>query len=139
MHNNARRTVSSGTPWETMAGYSRAVRIGDRILVAGTTATGPDGLVGPGDPAAQAHYIIDKIEAAIEKLGGTLRDVVRTRIYVSDLAHWEPVARAHGERFGDIRPVNTLVEARLVGTDYLVEIEAEAIVGSGEVAESHAL
>lgn len=139
MSNNARSTVSSGTPWESMAGYSRAVRVGDRILVAGTTATGPDGVVGAGDPAAQVHYIIDKIEAAIEKLGGTLPDVVRTRIYVSDLAHWEPVARAHGERFGDIRPVNTLVEARLVGPDYLVEIEAEAIIGSHQVEEHHAL
>jgi len=139
MTNNPRRTVSSGAHWEEMAGYSRAVRVGDRILVSGTTATGPDGLVGAGDPAAQAHYIIDKIEAAIEKLGGVLHDVVRTRVYVSQIDHWEPVAQAHGQRFGAIRPANTLVEARLVGPDYLVEIEAEAIVGSSAIEESHAL
>ncbi|MCB0060012.1 MAG: RidA family protein [Caldilinea sp.] len=127
-----RQSVSSGTVWESMAGYSRAVRVGDRILVSGTTATGPDGLVGADDPAAQARYAIDKIEAAIRQLGGRLEDVVRTRVYVSDVAHWEPVARVHGERFGHIRPANTLVEARLVGPEYLVEIEAEAIVGAGE-------
>ena len=127
-----RQSVSSGTVWESMAGYSRAVRVGDRILVSGTTATGPDGLVGADDPAAQARDAIDKIEAAIRQLGGRLEDVVRTRVYVSDVAHWEPVARVHGERFGHIRPANTLVEARLVGPEYLVEIEAEAIVGAGE-------
>jgi enamine deaminase RidA (YjgF/YER057c/UK114 family) len=126
-----RASVSSGTRWEEMAGYSRAVRVGDRILVSGTTATGPDGLVGGNDPAAQARYALDKIAAALRQLGGTLEDVVRTRVYVSDIAHWEPVARVHGERFGHIRPANTLVEARLVGPEYLVEIEAEAIVGSG--------
>ncbi len=114
-----------------MAGYSRAVRVGDRILVAGTTATGPDGLVGGADPAAQARFIFDKIEMAIKVLGGRMEDVVRTRVYVSDIAHWEPVARVHGERFGQIRPVNTLVEAKLVGPEYLVEIEAEAVVGAG--------
>jgi enamine deaminase RidA (YjgF/YER057c/UK114 family) len=130
MHNE-RQTISSGTRWEAMAGYSRAVRVGDRILVSGTTATGPDGLVGGSDPAAQARYALDKIAAAIRQLGGALEDVVRTRVYVSDIAHWEPVARVHGERFGHIRPANTLVEARLVGPEYLVEIEAEAIVGSG--------
>ncbi len=127
-----RQSVSSGTVWESMAGYSRAVRVGDRILVSGTTATGPDGLVGADDPAAQASYAIDKIEAAIRQLGGRLEDVVRTRVYVSDVAHWEPVARVHGERFGHIRPANTLVEARLVGPEYLVEIEAEAMIGAGE-------
>ena len=130
--NQGRQSVSSGTVWESMAGDSRAVRVGDRILVSGTTATGPDGLVGADDPAAQARYAIDKIEAAIRQLGGRLEDVVRTRVYVSDIAHWEAVARTHGERFGHIRPANTLVEARLVGPDYLVEIEAEAIVGAGE-------
>ena len=130
--NQGRQSVSSGTVWESMAGYSRAVRVGDRILVSGTTATGPDGLVGTDDPAAQARYAIDKIEAAIRQLGGRLEDVVRTRVYVSDIAHWEAVARTHGERFGHIRPANTLVEARLVGPEYLVEIEAEAIVGAGE-------
>jgi len=124
-----RQSYSSGTTWEALAGYSRAVRVGDRILVAGTTATGPDGLVGGSDPAAQARYIFDKIEVALHALGGRLEDVVRTRVYVSDIAHWEAVARVHGERFAAIRPVNTLVEARLVGPEYLVEIECEAIVG----------
>ena len=128
---HTRQSVSSGTTWEALAGYSRAVRVGDRILVSGTTATGPDGLVGGDDPAAQARYALDKIEAAIRQLGGRLEDVVRTRVYVSKIEHWEAVARVHGERFGPIRPVNTLVEARLVGPEYLVEIEAEAIVGAG--------
>ncbi|MBW7881332.1 MAG: RidA family protein [Caldilineaceae bacterium] len=127
-----RQSVSSGTVWEDLAGYSRAVRVGDRILVAGTTATGPDGLVGGNDPAAQARFAFDKIEAAIRQLGGRLEDVVRTRVFVSDIGHWEAVARVHGERFGHIRPVNTLVEARLVGPEFLVEIEAEAIVGAGD-------
>lgn len=126
-----KQTFSSGTTWEEIAGYSRAVRIGDRILVSGTTATGPDGLVGGADPAVQARYALDKIEHAIKQLGGRLEDVVRTRVYVSDVAHWEPVARVHGERFGKIRPVNTLVEAKLVGAGYLVEIEAEAVIGAG--------
>ncbi|MCL4829254.1 MAG: RidA family protein [Caldilinea sp.] len=129
---HTRHSVDSGTVWEAMAGYCRAVRVGDRILVSGTTATGPDGLVGGDDPAAQARYALDKIEAAIRQLGGRLEDVVRTRIYVSRIDHWEAVARVHGERFGHVRPVNTLVEARLVGPEYLVEIEAEAIVGAGE-------
>lgn len=124
-----RERVSSGTVWEELAGYSRAVRVGDVIHVSGTTATGPEGLVGGSDPAAQARYALDKIERAIVQLGGRMEDVVRTRIYVSDIAHWEAVARVHGERFAHIRPANTLVEARLVGPEYLVEIEAEAIVG----------
>jgi enamine deaminase RidA (YjgF/YER057c/UK114 family) len=127
-----RTAVDSGTVWEALAGYARAVRIGDRILVSGTTATGPDGLVGGADPAAQAAFILDKIEAAIEQLGGTLRDVVRTRVYVRDIVDWEAVARVHGQRFGAIRPANTLVEARLVGEEYLVEIEAEAVIGAGD-------
>lgn len=127
-----RQSVSSDTVWEAMAGYSRAVRVDDRILVSGTTATGPDGVVGGDDPAAQARYALDKIAAAITQLGGRLEDVVRTRVYVSNMMHWEAVARVHGEYFGTIRPVNTLVEARLVGPEYLVEIEAEAIVGAGE-------
>ena len=127
-----RASVSSGTTWEALAGYARAVRIGDQILVSGTTATGPDGLVGGDDPAAQARYALDKIERAIVELGGTLSDVVRTRVFVSNIENWEAVARVHGERFGKIRPVNTLVEARLVGPEYLVEIEAEAVVGAGD-------
>ena len=128
----SKQSFSSGTKFEEIAGYSRAVRIGDRILVSGTTATGPDGLVGGDDPAAQARYALDKIEHAIKQLGGRLEDVVRTRIYVSDSANWETIARVHGERFGNIRPVNTLVEAKLVGPQYLVEIEAEAVIGAGE-------
>jgi enamine deaminase RidA (YjgF/YER057c/UK114 family) len=131
LNNMTKQTYSSGTVWEEMAGYSRAVRIGDRILVAGTTATGPDGLVGGDDPAAQMHFVIDKIQHAIEQLGGRLEDVVRTRIFVSNADIWEPVARVHGERFGQIRPANTLVEARLIGDEYLVEVEAEAVVGAG--------
>ncbi len=127
----AKRTVSTGTVWEDIAGYSRAVRVGDRILVSGTTAADESGVVGPGDPSAQVHFIVGKIAAAIEQLGGSLEDVVRTRVYVSDMQNWEAVAKAHGERFGSIRPVNTLVQAKLVGEEYLVEIEVEAIVGAG--------
>ncbi len=126
-----RVTFDSGTVWESLAGYSRAVRVGDRILVAGTTATGPEGIVGAGDPAAQARFILDKIEFSIRALGGRTEDIVRTRVYVSDIANWEAVARVHGERFSRIRPVNTLVEAKLVGPEYLVEIEAEAVIGAG--------
>ncbi|WP_224491545.1 aldo/keto reductase [Robertkochia flava] len=123
-----RRQVFSGTPWEWFAGYSRAVRKKDTIYVAGTTATHGDLRIGGHDPEAQAHFIIDKIEGAIESLGGTLADVVRTRIFVHDLRHWEEVARAHGKRFHGINPANTLVEGKLVGDGYLVEIEAEARV-----------
>lgn len=123
-----RTRVFSGTPWETMAGYARAVRDGNRICVAGTTATHGDRLVGGTDAAAQACFVLDKIEAAIESLGGRLEDVIRTRVFVADIADWEAVARVHGRRFGTIQPANTLVEARLVGDDYRVEIEAEASV-----------
>lgn len=125
---NGRTLALSGTVWEPMAGYSRAVRKGNHITVSGTTATHGDRLVGGIDAAAQTHFAIDKIAGAIQSLGGSLEDVVRTRVFVSDVAHWEPVARAHGERFGHILPANTLVEARLVGDEYLVEIEADAIV-----------
>ena len=124
--------ISSGSPFEPTIGFSRAVRIGDRILVSGTTATGPDGLVGGDDPAAQADFAISKIEAAIEHLGGTLKDVVQTRVYVKDLAHWDAIARVHGARFAGIRPTNVMVQANLVGQDYLVEIEAEAVMGAGD-------
>jgi enamine deaminase RidA (YjgF/YER057c/UK114 family) len=134
MTSNIRRdSVSSGTKWEEIGGYARAVRVGNRILVSGTTATGPDNqVVGRGDPRAQARYALDKIETAIKQLGGTLTDVVRTRIYVSNLADVEKVVRVHGERFAAIRPANTLVQAQLVGPEYLVEIEAEAIIGAGD-------
>lgn len=124
-----RLQIDSGSVWEGLAGFSRAVRFGDRILVSGTTATqGAGEVVCRGDPAGQTVWILDKIEAAIHALGGTLGDVVRTRIFLSDERHWEPVARIHGRYFGEVRPANTLVEVgRLVG-DYLVEIEAEAVV-----------
>ena len=123
----------SGTTWEKLAGYSRAVRYGNQIHVSGTTATDETGqIVGKGDPAAQMRYIVDKIERAIKQLGGQLDDVIRTRIYIQQLADWEPVARVHGERFATIRPANTLVQAQLVGDGYLVEMEAEAIVGAGQ-------
>lgn len=127
-----RASVSSGTTWEALASYARAVRIDQRILVSGTTATGPDGLVSGDDPAAQTAFILDKIEAAITQLGGSIRDVIRTRIYLRNVADWEPVARMHGERFKGINPANTLVEAKLVGAEYLVEIEAEAVIGAGD-------
>ncbi len=118
----------SGTIWEDLAGFSRAIRVGDRILVSGTTATHGDRVVGGSDPAAQAHFILDKIEGAIVSLGGRLDDVVRTRIYIRHVGDWEPVSRVHGERFRSIQPANTLVQAELIGDDYLVEIEAEAVV-----------
>jgi len=127
-----RASVSTGTPWEALAGYARAVRIGDRVLVSGTTASGPTGTVGVGDPAAQTRFILDRIERALGDLGARLGDVVRTRIYVRRIEDWEAVARVHGERFGDIRPANTLVQAQLVGDDLLVEIEAEAVIGAAD-------
>jgi aryl-alcohol dehydrogenase-like predicted oxidoreductase/enamine deaminase RidA (YjgF/YER057c/UK114 family) len=123
-----RSRALSGTIWEDLAGFSRAIRVGDRILVSGTTATHGDLVIGAGDPAAQMHFIIDKIEGAINSLGGTINDVVRTRIYVKDAADWEPISRAHGERFAGIQPANTLVNAGLIGDGYLVEMEAEAVV-----------
>lgn len=127
-----RQSVSTGTVWEQRYSYCRAARYGQRIVVSGTTATGSDGrVIGEGDAARQAEYIIDRIEQAIVDLGGRLEDVVRTRIYVSDIAHWEAAAAVHGRRFKGIDPANTLVEARLVGEEYLVEIEADAIVGAG--------
>ncbi|MGO9829534.1 MAG: aldo/keto reductase [Myxococcaceae bacterium] len=118
----------SGTPWEPIAGYSRAVRKGRRIHVSGTTASHRERAIGGSDPAAQTHFVIDKLEGALESLGGHLEDVVRTCVFVRDVNSWEAVARAHGERFGHIQPANTLVEARLVSRDALVEIEADAEV-----------
>jgi aryl-alcohol dehydrogenase-like predicted oxidoreductase/enamine deaminase RidA (YjgF/YER057c/UK114 family) len=116
----------SGSSWERIAGFARAVRHDRRISVSGTTATLGDRVIGGRDPAAQAHFVIDKIAGALQSLGATLNDVVRTRVYVRDIADWEPVARAHGARFATIRPANTLVQASLVGEEYLVEIEADA-------------
>ncbi len=125
-----RWTIDSGSHWEPLAGYSRAVRVGDRILVSGTTAThGAGQLVGRGDAAVQATYILDKIAASIKALGGQMQDVVRTRIYLKNASDCEKVSRVHGKYFGDVRPANTLVEvAALIGDGYLVEIEAEAVV-----------
>ena len=123
-----RTVVLSGTAWEPIAGFARAVRVGNRVLVSGTTATHGSRLIGGNDPAAQTHFIIDKIAAAIESLGGTLEQVVRTRVYLKRVTDWEAVARAHGERFATILPANTMVQAELIGEEYLVEIEAEAHV-----------
>ncbi len=128
-----RQSVSSGTIWEARYSFCRAIRYGERIVVAGTTATDPEGnLVGPGDAAAQTHYIIDKMEKAINELGGRLADVVRIRMYVGDMSQWEGVAMAHGERFKGINPVSTLVGAKLMDDIFLVEMEAEAIIGAGD-------
>ena len=123
------RRVDSGSVWEPIAGYARAVRTGNRILVSGTTATyGAGEAVCPGDVAGQTTFILDKIAASLAALGGRMEDVVRTRVYLRDAGDWEAASRAHGRVFGAIRPANTLVEiGRLVG-DYLVEIEAEAVV-----------
>ena len=118
--------VATGTPWEEIGGYCRAVRRGNQVWIAGTTATHRDRLIGGEDPASQAHFVIDKIEGALRSLGGSLDDVVRTRIYVRESDDWEAVARVHGERFAAIRPANTLVRAEPIGEGYLVEFEAEA-------------
>ncbi len=126
---DGRTLALSGTPWEEWAGYARAVRKGDVIHVSGTTATHRDRIIGGSDARAQTTFCIDKIEGALRALGGRLDDVVRTRVYVSDLNVWEEVAAEHGRRFGPVRPANTLVRADLVGRGYLVEMEAEAIVG----------
>jgi aryl-alcohol dehydrogenase-like predicted oxidoreductase/enamine deaminase RidA (YjgF/YER057c/UK114 family) len=121
--------VSSGSVWEPIAGYSRAVRVKDTIRVSGTTAThGGDRCVAPGDPAAQTTYILDKIAASISALGGSIEDVVRTRIYLKDAAKWEPVSRAHGRVFSEVMPANTMIQAGDLIGDYEVEIEAEAAV-----------
>ena len=128
-----RWTIDSGSLWEPIAGYARAVRVGDRILVSGTTAThGAGQLIGRGDAAVQATYILDKISASIKALGGKLQDVVRTRVYLRSAADCEAVSRVHGTYFGAIRPANTLLEvSALIGDGYLVEIEAEAVVDTG--------
>lgn len=123
-----RSKALSGTIWEDLAGFSRAVRVGDRILVSGTTATHGNRCIGGKDPAAQAEFVIDKIAGAIQSLGGSLADVVRTRVYVQRMEDWEAISRVHGARFGAIQPANTLIRADLIGEEYLVEMEAEAVV-----------
>ncbi len=125
---NGRRKILSGTVWEDLTGFCRAVRTGNRICISGTTATHGDRAIGGADAAAQFHFVVDKIEGALNSLGGRLQDVIRTRLYVRHLADWEAVARAHGERFRGIQPANTLVQTGLVGEEYLVEMEVEAVV-----------
>jgi enamine deaminase RidA (YjgF/YER057c/UK114 family) len=127
---SSRQNHASGTPWEGRVGYSRGVRVGNQIFLSGTTATGPDGnLVGKGDPGAQAAQIFRNIERALQALGAELRHVVRTRMFVTDIARWEAVGAVHGEVFAAIRPAATLVQVSgFVHPDMLVEIEVDAVV-----------
>ncbi len=128
-----RELFSSGTPWEPIVGYSRAVRVGSRIWISGTTATDArGGIVGKDDPYLQAKQAIANIERALMQAGAGLADVVRTRIYVRDITQWEAIGRAHGEAFGAIRPATAMLEvSRLIDPDMLVEIEADAVVSGG--------
>ena len=130
-----RQTILSGAVWEEIVGYSRAVRIGNVVEVAGTTAVDEAGtVVGLDDPGAQARYILQKIEKALAEAGATMRDVVRTRMFVTDISRWEAVGQAHGEFFRDVKPVATMVEvSRLISPELLVEIEVTAVIEQSDV------